>query len=123
MTKVVINRCYGGFGLSEQAFDLLLQAKGVAFEKVTKQNGLNYGPDYYEVGHAGDDVHYISPYEYHSTEQRDDPDLVRIVEELGKDAWGQFAELKVVDIPDGVEWYVEEYDGIEWVAEKHRTLN
>jgi len=29
--------------------------------------------------------------------------------------------LKIVDIPDGVEWEIEEYDGMEWVAEKHRT--
>ena len=29
MTKVVINRCYGGFGLSEAAFDRLLEAKGL----------------------------------------------------------------------------------------------
>jgi len=28
--------------------------------------------------------------------------------------------LKVVEIPDDVEWNVQEYDGNEWVAEKHR---
>jgi hypothetical protein len=27
----------------------------------------------------------------------------------------------VIEIPDDVEWEVEEYDGLEWVAEKHRT--
>ena len=32
----------------------------------------------------------------------------------------QFAELKIVDIPDGVNWEVEEYDGNEWIAETHR---
>jgi hypothetical protein len=52
---------------------------------------------------------------------RDDPDLVAVVEELGNRADGRHAELKVVDIPDDVNWYVEEYDGLEWVAERHRT--
>lgn len=121
MTKVVINRCYGGFGLSEAAFDRLLEAKGVPYEKVKKKDGLNYGPDYYHAGHVGDDEFYISPYEFHSWENRADQDLVRIVEEMGEESWGGFAELKVVDIPDDVEFTVMEYDGIEWVAEKHRT--
>jgi hypothetical protein len=26
-----------------------------------------------------------------------------------------------VDIPDDVNWYIEEYDGNEHVAERHRT--
>src|SRR3569623_583951 len=53
--------------------------------------------------------------------ERDDPDLVRVVEELGKGANGDFAMLKVVDVPDGVEWEIDEYDGRERVAERHRT--
>jgi len=28
---------------------------------------------------------------------------------------------KVVEIPDDIEFVIEEYDGIEWVAEKHRV--
>ncbi len=53
--------------------------------------------------------------------KRDDPDLVAIVEELGEKASGRFAKLAVVEIPDDVEWGIEEYDGVEWVAEDHRT--
>jgi hypothetical protein len=52
---------------------------------------------------------------------RTDPDLVAVVQELGKEAEGSCAELKIVEIPDDVEWQIEEYDGSEWVAEKHRT--
>jgi len=51
---------------------------------------------------------------------RDDPNLIRVVQSLGKRSWGACAELKIVQIPDDVEWEIEEYDGIEWVAEKHR---
>jgi len=49
--------------------------------------------------------------------------LVEIVEQLGNAANGDFAELKVVEIPDDVEWIIQEYDGDEWIAEKHRTWN
>jgi len=52
---------------------------------------------------------------------RDDPYLVKVVEELGPRANGDFAELKIVDIPADVEWQIAEYDGNEWIAEKHRT--
>jgi hypothetical protein len=52
---------------------------------------------------------------------RDDSLLVQVVEELGDLANGRHAELKVVEVPDDVEWAIEEYDGTEWVAEKHRT--
>lgn len=53
--------------------------------------------------------------------KRNDPKLVACVEKLGKEASGGFAQLKIVEIPDDVDWYVEDYDGLEWVAEKHRT--
>ena len=53
--------------------------------------------------------------------QRDDPVLVKIVEDLGAEANGNYAKLKVVEIPDDVDWVIEEYDGKEQVAEKHRT--
>ena len=58
---------------------------------------------------------------YCSGIERDDPHLVKVVETLGKKANGRFARLKVVDIPEDVDWQIEEYDGLEWVAEMHRT--
>lgn len=35
-------------------------------------------------------------------------------------ASSRYAKLKIVEIPDDVEWVIQEQDGIEWVAEKHR---
>lgn len=52
---------------------------------------------------------------------RDDAVLVRLVEEMGKKAGGPHSDLKVVEVPEGVNWEIAEYDGIEWVAEVHRT--
>jgi hypothetical protein len=55
--------------------------------------------------------------------KRNDPILVEIVEQLGEAVNGLYAKLKVVDIPDDVQWQIGEYDGDEWIAEKHRTWN
>lgn len=52
---------------------------------------------------------------------RNDPHLVQVVEELGREANNQFAKLKVVEIPDDVDFQIEDYDGSEHIAEVHRT--
>jgi hypothetical protein len=61
----------------------------------------------------------------HSGEMRDIPRndllLVEAVESLGEEADGEYAELDIVEIPDDIEWEIEEYDGKEWVSERHRT--
>ena len=44
-----------------------------------------------------------------------------IVEYLGEDADNKFSELKIVELPNDVEWRIHEYDGMESVAEIHRT--
>ena len=87
--KIVINTCYGGFGLSEKALTLFNKSAGT-----------------------------VTIYERDIA--RNNPILVEIVEQLGEAADGGFAELKVVEIPDDVQWQIDEYDGNEWVAEKHR---
>jgi len=90
--KVVINQCYGGFSLSKAAIK----------EYAKRTNKLE--SEFYD--------RYID---------RDDKDLVAIVEEMGEAANGSCADLNVVEIPDGISWQIEEYDGYEHVAETHRT--
>lgn len=90
--KVVINRCYGGFGLSDMAVDLYKKRTGIT------------DPDWW--------INEIS---------RDDTVLVDIVEELGDTVDTRFSKLTIVEVPDDVRWTIEEYDGMEWVAEVHRT--
>ena len=120
MTKVVINRCYGGFGLSDKAFEMLLDRKGIEFEKVPAKHAFRSDDsDYYRKGHVGENDHYLTYYKF--GEDRSDADLVDVVEQLGEDANGWAADLQIVEIPDDVEWYVEEYDGMEHIAEEHRT--
>ena len=90
--KVVINSDYGGFGLSDEALELYANKKGK----------------------SADDIYFFDI-------SRDDPDLIEIVEHLGQKANDSYAQLKIVEIPDGVNWYIAEYDGLEHVAERHRT--
>lgn len=44
---------------------------------------------------------------------RTDPKLIQVIEELGKRANGAFSELKIVKIPNGVDYEIDEYDGLE----------
>ena len=52
---------------------------------------------------------------------RTDPALIGVISQLGSKADGEYATLKVVEVPPNVDWFIDEYDGKEWVAEKHRT--
>jgi hypothetical protein len=40
---------------------------------------------------------------------------------MGEEANDQFAKLEIVEIPDGVEWQIDEYDGYESIHEVHRS--
>ena len=42
-------------------------------------------------------------------------------ETLGEKANTRFSDLKIVEIPDGVDYEIDEYDGIESIHEKHRS--
>lgn len=51
-----------------------------------------------------------------NTADRCDPDLVRVVKELGERAnAGSHSELVIVNIPDGYNYWIESYDGAETV--------
>ena len=93
MKKIVINAAYGGFGLSDLAMRRYAEMKKI------------------------EDVNTIHVYDI----DRADPDLVQVVEELGEESYDRYADLKIVEIPEDVDWYIHEYDGLEHVAERHRT--
>ena len=91
MRSIVINKKYGGFGLSCEGFKL-----------------------YREMGGNEELL-------FHHQLTRDDPILVRVVETLGEKANTEYAYLKVVKIPLDVKWYISDYDGIEEIHECHRS--
>jgi hypothetical protein len=88
---IVINTDWGGFGLSDEAWDRYKSMAGIDDEDFSQ----------YDI-------------------PRDDAYLVQIVREMGEDANSEYAKLKIVEIPGDVDWQIGEYDGREWVAEKHR---
>ena len=90
--KVVVNSCFGGFGITDAALDEYKSRKDIT------------DPDFW---------YYDIP--------RNCPVLVSIVEEQGVAINTSYSDLRIVEIPDDVDWYIEEYDGREHVAERHRT--
>ena len=131
MTKVVINDCYGGFGLSHGATMEYGKRKGldlVPYEPAKKEDGhwsvVEYTPltsekpwmILYRIGRDPEGPVFSS-----SGIPRDDPDLIDLVETWGYKADGDHARLRIVEVPDGIAWEIGEYDGNEWVAEKHQT--
>jgi hypothetical protein len=121
--KVAINRCYGGFDLSDEAFEMYLNLKNIPYERVKARYPFaNHQYDFYKEGHANDSDHLLFfDTSYFNKEARTDSALIEVIETLKEDANGWAAELKVVDVPDDVEWQIAERDGLEWVEEKHRT--
>lgn len=136
MTKVVINSCFGGFSLSEEGVLHYARLKRI---QVWHEKGIFDTTVYWTVPpekrppsqenflswtmeerKESNRLHNEAKI-YDRDIDRDDPYLVQTVEDLGEKANGKFAELRVVEIPDGVEWQIEEYDGNEWVSEVHRT--
>jgi hypothetical protein len=152
--KVVINKCFGGFGLSPAGLKRWAELKGrkcyffkkyglgdkpytrVSIDEATKAyfNSAFDIPNPNEV--LGPELNWRTApkaelearnarYQEHSLYsgniERTDPDLVKVVEELGKKANGSCAELRVVEIPDGTGYEIDEYDGVEHIAETHRT--
>lgn len=111
--KIVINSDFGGFSLSDAAFERYLELKGIEFARTSTPFG---SANYYKAGHIDEDDYYLSYYDI----KRDDPILVQVVEEMGEEANGHYSSLKVVEIPDDVEWILQEYDGAEHIAEAHR---
>lgn len=137
---IVINTEHGGFGLSHAAIKRYheINNQKIWIEPNKKYNSVNtvwLVPEDERVPIADTEnwhtlsdqekLDYNNLYESQTWHERhltrDDPTLVQVVRELGSAANGRFAKLKIVEIPAGVDWQIDEYDGAEWVAEKHRT--
>ena len=100
--KIVINTEYGGFALSDHAKRL--------FRKYAA-----------EADPCGEKPDHVIGRCFREPTDRCSAALVRVVEELGDGANQVFSTLKVVEVPDDVNWTIQDHDGAEWVAEVHRT--
>ena len=99
--KVVVNRCFGLFSVSEEVY---------------KELGKKWdGHGYFENEDFGiESNNYL--------EYRSAPELIKAIEKVGiEKSTGSLAALEIVDIPGGVEWYISDYDGSETVHETHKS--
>ena len=134
MRKVILNKCYGGFDVSYKAYQLYAKKKGLKLY-MYKLEVTDNGNIYKKVKYKGfpfleffikdfGDVALISEEEYAKynlfldINDREDPILIEVVEELGKDASGRFGNLVVVEIPDDLDYVIDEYDGIETLHQR-----
>ena len=102
--KIVLNKAYGGFGLSDGATRHLAALKHLTlFEK-----DCEFWTEFYlDKGHE-------VPFDLHELD-RTDPHLVAIVEEFGALANGSHSHLEVIDLHSGQQYRICEYDGKEWL--------
>lgn len=112
MQKIVINKSYEEFCLSHKAF---VRLRKLGQREALQESDLGTywpsaaSPDEPRFNQCGKQI------------PRDDQKLTQVVEELGAEANGHCAELKVVEIPDDVQWLIRKADGVEHVSEVHRT--
>ena len=144
--KIVINTESGSFHLSHIAEKKFLELKGKTpcfyyQQSILIEDPDNPGNKLVRSANIRTDQYSVLPFIFTVTSDlgenpetlkdffridlipRDDEDLVAVVEELGANSWGEFTTLKVVEIPNNVEWeIIEEYgDGEEYITEKRRT--
>jgi len=142
--KVLINKCYGGFNVTPEVIKRLVVLEAKCIEKIAPKkyygvesewkkdfpNYLDMGDGFFAHKHGynvykdGFLYQLNDGYGDEKSKTRTDKNLISVFEELGSEnSSGMCAKLGVVEIPDGIDFVIEEYDGYESVAEKHRTWN
>jgi hypothetical protein len=145
MQEIVINTCYGGFGLSFDALKAYYILKGkeiYSYYPYDTSDAINW--KYKKTDDGAKDDSMLVLYttidcgEFFSQSdavwqnlgdnqvddykiKRDDPDLIAVIKNLKDKANGDCANLKIVEVPDDVKWKIEDYNGAEHIAEQHRT--
>lgn len=119
--KIVINKCYGGFGLSDAVHEKLIEL-GVPHYKNWDELKDNTNEPYVMDSDRPDDVFGKYYSNFRDDDKRTHPLLIEAIESVGIDkASSRLAKLKIVEIPDDVKFEISDYDGIETVHEEHRS--
>lgn len=134
MTKLVINQCFGQFWLSHKAVMRYAELAGLKLYPfyVDWHSSKDGTVVWYQAGEPLPELmqYSLTPpnteskgYDIFNMNkiERDDPSLVRVVEEMGDEAnHNEASKLVVIDIPGNIDWFISEYNGLEVV---HRTIH
>ena len=107
MKKVVINTKWGSYWLSTEVLKRVDEIKGTAVNEDDKDR-------YDDLSHCG--LHI----------SREDPDLIKALEEIWDPKKHEFpgcSDLAIIEIPDDVDYYIDDNEGVETIREKHRFWN
>lgn len=136
--KVILNKCYGGFGVSQKGYELYAKKKNLdlymykrsnddfmMFERIQKDESV-FLKHYFTVDMGESfSIHSMENWNgitlYLDERHRTDSVLIEVVEELGEEANDEFADLQIVEIPDDLKYEVIDHDGIERLCEVGKT--
>ena len=116
--KIVYNNCYGGYTLSDKAIDWLSEHGSestknfIAHKRIEAKEKEDFSSASQE---RVDNIKFYVMDAVRSFLKRHDPDLVAVVEALGKEVNGTFSELAIMEI-DEDKYFIDEYDGRESVV-------
>lgn len=101
MFKIAVNQCYGGFNLSDKAVEMLAKLKNIDIS--TKLHKPDADSDEY--------ITLLYP------QDRADPDLIKVIETLGKEASGSCSSIAIEEVPVVFRdtYVITEYDGVEGI--------
>lgn len=141
--KIVLNGCYGGFGLSYEAMVVYWHARCrdlYFYRDISVYDGYSKVHKYERISLADiqrsrntwtgfiyctteDQGEYLDHFPENVVNDQDiertDPILISVVETMGSEAAsGRFAKLYIEEIPNGTQYKIDEYDGLEELITK-----
>lgn len=140
MQKIVISTNNTGLVLSQEAMKMYLKLigkdcffynidflEGILNEVIDSSEFSYVYTKHLESGSPSSDLTDEYFFNFDSI-QRTDENIIKVIEELGNKAGWKYddfntVEFKVVEIPDDVDWYIDEYEACdgEFIRETSRT--
>lgn len=132
MKKVLLNKCYGGFGVSDAAYQLYAKEKGLTLFKYIMETDEQGRVIYKKTENTKNVIYFtqdmgnnveISEEDfrtynlYLNGNYREDLALIEAVERLGEAANTDYSNLIIVRVPADMVYVIDDYDGRETLHE------
>ncbi len=117
--KIAINKCFGGFDLSDKVLERLIELGIPHYKSYDDRPKEDKGLYIVDAESSSFGKYWTN---LSDEENRTNPLLIQAIEEIGEEkSSGRFGEIRIIEIPDGIQWELSEYDGIESIHEVHRS--